>query len=166
MSLLKGWLLKSPLITSGGHGTKSIPTESDTPTRLKASTPWPTRAPIESALEWLWRSCRCFKSSKNFAKTLNFSFPITGCPFFFSEFGVKGLVELALYVGFVGGVYGSDFEVPGAISRVFRRWWIGNSVKSGFLAAFRLLQSFFSPLPFLPFLKEGLLHYIAHSGTS
>ena len=59
---------------------------------------------------------------------MNFSFPITGCPFL-SESGIKGLVELALYVGFVGGVSGSDFEVPGAISRVFRRWWIGNSVE-------------------------------------
>lgn len=61
---------------------------------------------------------------EEFRKDLNFSFPITGCPYF-SEFGVKGLVELALYVGFVGGVSGSDFEVPGAISRVYRRRWNG-----------------------------------------
>lgn len=64
---------------------------------------------------------------EEFRKDSNFSFPITGCPFF-SEFGVKGLVELALYVGFVGGVSGSDFEVPGAISRVFWSWSIGNGV--------------------------------------
>lgn len=64
---------------------------------------------------------------EEFRKDFNFSFPITGCPYF-SQFGVKGLVELALYVDFVGAVSGSDFEVPGAISRVFRRWWNGDGV--------------------------------------
>lgn len=69
VSLSKGWLWKSPLITSGGLGTKSIPTESDTPIRLRASTSWPTLAPIQSAFDSLERSRFCFKSWKNIAKT-------------------------------------------------------------------------------------------------
>lgn len=38
--------------------------------------------------------------------------PVAGCPYF-SEFWVKGLVQLALNVGFVGGVPWSDSEVFG-----------------------------------------------------
>ncbi|TQD82158.1 hypothetical protein C1H46_032246 [Malus baccata] len=51
MSLPNGWLWKSPLTTSGGKGTRSMPIESDTPTRFKASTSWPTLAPMHRALE-------------------------------------------------------------------------------------------------------------------
>jgi len=42
----------------------------------------------------------------------NLAVPVSGCPYF-AEPGIEGLVKLALYVGLVGGVAGSDCEVFG-----------------------------------------------------
>ena len=50
--------------------------------------------------------------SEKLRENQDFSVPISGNPYF-SEFGVEGLVELALDVGIVGGVARADLDAAG-----------------------------------------------------
>lgn len=58
---------------------------------------------------------------------MDLSVPISGYPYL-SEFGVAGLVQLALYVGFVGGVSGSDFEFWFGVL-VMGGWWVSGGLR-------------------------------------
>lgn len=69
VSFPNGWLWKSPWITNGGYGTRSIPIESETPIRFNASTSCPTRAPMQSAFESFEISPSFFNPSKNLENT-------------------------------------------------------------------------------------------------
>lgn len=45
---------------------------------------------------------------EEFGENWDLAVPVAGCPYF-AEFWVESFVELALYVGFVGCVTGSNF---------------------------------------------------------
>ncbi|KAI3526287.1 hypothetical protein L1887_05535 [Cichorium endivia] len=98
-------VVKSPLITIGGYVTRSNPIESLTPTRFKASTSCPIRAPTQRAFDEFESSFSCFNWLKKPGENPNLSVPVSGGPYF-PDLWIGCFVKLVADVGVVGGVSG------------------------------------------------------------